>query len=64
MELPHVAVVGFENGKIAFERIYWDRGSMLVQLGLLEDENLPLVGSSQVDTVLREDCTKDELIKS
>jgi carboxymethylenebutenolidase len=28
VELPHVAVVGFESGKIAFERIYWDQGGI------------------------------------
>jgi carboxymethylenebutenolidase len=47
VELPHVAVVGFEDGKIAFERIYWDQGSMLVQLGLLDPDKLPLVGREQ-----------------
>jgi carboxymethylenebutenolidase len=64
VELPHVAVVGFENGKIAFERIYWDQGSMLVQLGLLDVEGLPLVGSQQAEAVLRADYPRNELITS
>lgn len=62
VELPHVAVVGFENGKIAFERIYWDQGSMLVQLGLLDIDRLPLVGSQQAATLLHEDYPRNELI--
>jgi carboxymethylenebutenolidase len=62
VELPHVAVVGFENGKIAFERIYWDQGSMLVQLGLLEVDRLPLVGSQQAAALLDEDYPRNELL--
>ena len=62
VELPHVAVVGFENGKIAFERIYWDQGSMLVQLGLLDVDRLPLVGSQQAAALLHEDYPRNELI--
>jgi carboxymethylenebutenolidase len=57
-----VAVVGFENGKIAFERIYWDQGSMLVQLGLLDVDRLPLVGSQQAAALLQEDYPRNELI--
>jgi carboxymethylenebutenolidase len=62
VELPHVAVVGFENGKISFERIYWDQGSMLVQLGLLDPDNLPLVGSGQVDALLDDGYPRNRLI--
>jgi carboxymethylenebutenolidase len=62
VELPHVAVVGFENGKIAFERIYWDQGSMLVQLGLIDVDRLPLVGSQQAAALLHEDYPRNELI--
>jgi carboxymethylenebutenolidase len=62
VELPHVAVVGFENGKIAFERIYWDQGSLLVQIGALEADRLPLVGSQQAEAVLNENYPRNELI--
>jgi carboxymethylenebutenolidase len=64
VELPHVAVVGFENGKIAFERIYWDQGSLLVQIGVLDAERLPLVGSQQAEAVLNVEYPKNELIYS
>lgn len=62
VELPHVAVVGFENGKISFERIYWDQGSLLVQLGVLAADHLPLVGSQQAEAVLNQDYPRNELI--
>jgi carboxymethylenebutenolidase len=62
VEVPHVAVVGFEDGKIAFERIYWDQGSMLVQLGLLEAGRLPLAGAAQAEALVHEDYPRNHLI--
>ena len=44
VELPHAVVVGLEDGKVAYEHIYWDQGSALYQLGLLP-EGLPVVGA-------------------
>jgi carboxymethylenebutenolidase len=60
--LPHVAVVGFENARIAFERIYWDQGSMLVQLGLLDAGHLPLVGRGQADVLLDDEFPRSQLL--
>jgi carboxymethylenebutenolidase len=40
--LPLVVVVGFDNGKIAYEHIYWDQASLLVQVGLLDKTKLPV----------------------
>jgi len=45
--IPFVVVVGFAGGKIAFERIYWDQASMLVQLGLIDKSALPVSGAEQ-----------------
>ena len=42
--IPFVVVVGFKDGKIEFERIYWDQASMLVQIGLLDKSKLPVTG--------------------
>ena len=47
LTVPHVAVIQFENGKIASERIYWDQATVLVQLGLLDAEALPVMGAEQ-----------------
>ena len=47
VEIPMVAVVQFEGDKIASERIYWDQASVLVQVGLLDPDGLPVTGSVQ-----------------
>jgi len=41
VEVPLVAIVGFREGKLCFERIYWDQASVLKQIGLLNDPALP-----------------------
>lgn len=62
VELPHVAVIGFEDGKIAFERIYWDQASLLVQIGLLDASTLPVVGAEQARVLLDPTQPRNELI--
>jgi len=53
VELPHVVVMKFENGKVAHEHVWWDQASLLVQVGLLAPANLPVVGSEQAKKLLR-----------
>jgi carboxymethylenebutenolidase len=36
--------VRFRGGKLAHEHIYWDQASVLKQIGLLTDSNLPVFG--------------------
>jgi carboxymethylenebutenolidase len=50
VEIPLVAIVGFVDGKVAHEHIYWDQASVLVQIGLLDSEGLPVAG---VETALK-----------
>jgi carboxymethylenebutenolidase len=45
VEIPVIVVVEFRDGKIASEHIYWDQASVLVQVGLLDANTLPVVGS-------------------
>ncbi|RPJ60605.1 MAG: carboxymethylenebutenolidase [Acidobacteria bacterium] len=53
VEIAVVVVVGFADGKIAYERIYWDQASVLTQLGLLDAERgLPVSGSESARKVL------------
>ncbi len=40
-----VVIAGVEDGKISYEHIYWDQASVLVQIGLLAREGLPVVGA-------------------
>jgi carboxymethylenebutenolidase len=62
VELPHVVVVGFAGGKVAYERIYWDQASLLVQIGLLDPTSLPVTGAEQARRVLDPTRPSNELI--
>jgi carboxymethylenebutenolidase len=53
VRIPTVVVMGFDEGKVAYEHIYWDQASVLVQIGLLEPASLPVAGSEQADRLLR-----------
>ena len=53
VELPHVVVMGFDDiGRVAYERIYWDQASLLVQIGLLDPDLLPVSGAEQARRVM------------
>ena len=60
--IPFVVVVGFNDGRIAFERIYWDQASMLVQLGLLDPSALPVCGAEQAARLLDPSLPSNTLI--
>jgi carboxymethylenebutenolidase len=45
VEVALVAIVRFRDGKLAHEHIYWDQASVLKQIGLLNDESLPVCGA-------------------
>lgn len=47
VEIPHVVVMKFKNNKISHEHIYWDQASVLVQIGLLNPEKIPIAGIEQ-----------------
>lgn len=47
VEVPFVVISGFEGDKIAYEHIYWDQASILVQLGVLSADKLPVCGVEQ-----------------
>jgi carboxymethylenebutenolidase len=52
VEVPLVAIVGFRDGKLAHENIYWDQASVLKQIGLLTDPALPVYGAETDRKVL------------
>jgi carboxymethylenebutenolidase len=52
VQLAFCVVVGFDDGKVAHEHIYWDQASLLVQVGLLDPAELPVTGSEQAGNVL------------
>lgn len=47
VELPTVVVMKFTGARIEHEHIYWDQGSLLAQIGLLDPNVLPVVGVEQ-----------------
>jgi carboxymethylenebutenolidase len=52
VDIPLVVVVGFREGKLAHERIYWDQASVLKQIGLLTDPSLPVFGAETAQKLL------------
>jgi len=52
VEVPLVAIVRFRDGKLAHEHIYWDQASVLKQIGLLNDDSLPVRGAETARKVL------------
>jgi carboxymethylenebutenolidase len=63
VELPVVVVVGSEGGKIAYEHIYWDQASVLVQIGLLDPKSLPVTGAEQARKMLDKSLPSNALIE-
>lgn len=58
VEIPLVVIVGFSNGKVTHEHIYWDQASVLVQLGLLNPIGLPING---IETAKKMDKIREKL---
>jgi carboxymethylenebutenolidase len=52
VRLAFCVVVGFENGKVHHEHIYWDQASLLTQVGLIDSAALPVTGAEQAANVL------------
>ena len=62
--VPVVVVVGFEDGKVHHEHIYWDQATVLVQAGLLDPDDLPVVGSAQAEALVDQTRPKNALLAS
>ena len=52
VEVPLVAIVQFRDGKVAHEHIYWDQASVLVQIGRLDPQGLPVAGGQTARKVM------------
>jgi carboxymethylenebutenolidase len=62
--LPHVVVMGFdEAGRVAYEHIYWDQASLLVQVGLLGPTLLPVAGAEAAKRLLDPAQPANEMIE-
>jgi carboxymethylenebutenolidase len=60
--LAHVVVMGIVDGKVAYEHIYWDQASLLVQVGLLDSAKLPVAGAEQAAKLCDPTLPSNELI--
>ncbi|MBW4507603.1 MAG: ester cyclase [Scytonematopsis contorta HA4267-MV1] len=63
VEVPAVAVIRFHDGKLAHEHIYWDQASVMVQLGLLDPNTLPVVGIDSARKAINPNLPSNALIK-
>ncbi len=63
VRLPVVVVMGFEGDKVAYEHIYWDQASLLVQVGALDGSALPVSGGEQAAKLLDKHRPSNELIE-
>lgn len=52
VEMAVAVIVGFKDGKISHEHIYWDQAGVLVQIGLLDPRGLPVTGAESARKVL------------
>lgn len=64
VEVPLVAIVQFEGDKIAHEHIYWDQASVLVQIGLLDPQGLPVAGIDSAKKVMNKHLPSNKLLQN
>jgi carboxymethylenebutenolidase len=64
VEVPLVAIVCFRGGKLYNEHIYWDQASVLVQLGLLSREGLPVSGIESAQKLVNQHLPSNLLMKN
>ncbi|UOT07337.1 dienelactone hydrolase family protein [Rhodococcus opacus] len=64
VEIPLVAVVTLRGDKLYNEHIYWDQAGVLVQIGLLDPDGLPVAGIAQGRKLLDKALPSNELMPS
>lgn len=63
VEIPLLAVVKFRGDKLYHEHIYWDQASVLVQVGLLDPNGLPVAGVETARKLLDETLLSNGLME-
>lgn len=58
-----VVIVGFRDGRLAHEHIYWDQASVLAQLGLIDSDKLPVAGAEAAEKVLDPSLPSNRLME-
>ncbi|MDQ8031554.1 carboxymethylenebutenolidase [Bordetella genomosp. 1] len=62
VEVPLIAIVKFRGDKLYHEHIYWDQASVLVQIGLLDPQGLPVAGVETARKLLDETLPSNTLM--
>lgn len=62
VEIPMLGVIKFRGDKLYHEHIYWDQASVLVQIGLLNPEGLPVAGVETARKLLDEQLPSNTLM--
>jgi len=63
VEVPLVAIVAFRGDKLYHEHIYWDQASVLVQVGLLDPQTLPIAGIETAKKLIDETLPSNALLR-
>ncbi len=64
VEIPLVAIVNFRGDKLCHEHIYWDQASVLVQLGLIDSNQLPVAGRETAVKLVDESQPSNTLMRN
>jgi len=59
--VPHVGIISFDGGKISSEHIYWDQATVLLQMGIV-NEDMPILGAEQADRLFDSTAPANKLI--
>ncbi|MGH7089470.1 MAG: dienelactone hydrolase family protein [Stellaceae bacterium] len=62
IEVATVVIAKFRGGKLYHEHIYWDQASVLVQLGLIDPDGLPVAGAAAARKMLDQTLPANELM--
>ena len=62
VEIPMLGVISFRGDKLYHEHIYWDQASVLVQIGVLDPEGLPVAGAETARKLLDETLPSNRLM--
>ena len=62
VEIPVVAIVCFRGDKLYHEHIYWDQASVLVQIGALDPQGLPVAGVATANKLVDESNPSNTLM--
>jgi carboxymethylenebutenolidase len=62
VEIAMVAIISFRGDKLYHEHIYWDQASVLVQVGLLAPQGLPVAGIESARKLLDETVPSNGLM--